>query len=194
MAESTATRVRVARQTARDQLGHWVAPPSARGKPCPHACCQGRRVHPRNMPVRLNRDYLRSLTEPELEKELVSYQRYSDSHERGYLQIIAEAQRREDAADRRQRARDRRAQRDSDYRDEVYRQYFRAENGIQGGVLLNKAGIRAGINERSLFSGRQRDVDKYASDELKEWLQSHPRLTRRQFDAAREQRQYREAA
>jgi hypothetical protein len=146
------------------------------------------------MPVRLNRDYLRSLNEDELERELISYQRFSDSHERGYLQIIAEAQRREEAADRRQRARDRRAQRDSEYRDEVYRQWFRAENGIQGGVLLNKAGIRAGINERSLFSGRQRDVDKYASDELKEWFQSHPRLTRRQFDAASEQRQYREAA
>jgi hypothetical protein len=196
MAESTATRVRVARDTSRDQLGHWVAPPSQRGHPCHHSCCQGKRVHPANLPVRINRQYLRSLSNDELEKELISYQRYSDTHERGFLQILAEDQRRTDVADRRTQARARRQQKASDYSDETYRQWMRAENGIQGGVLLNKAGIRAGVSDRSLLSGSQARANRYASDELKEWWQTHPRLSRRQWDAAsRQERQdEREAA
>jgi hypothetical protein len=187
MPEARETRVRVARQTARDQLGHWVAPPSQRGHPCHHSCCQGKRVHPRSLPVKLNREYLRSLSDDELVTELGQYQRYSDSHERGFLQILAEAGRREDSAERatmrKERAREKRQRGNSEYRDEVYRQWFRAENGIQGGVLLNKAGRAAGIDERSLFTGSQRRVDKYASDELKEWFDSHPRMTRAQWDA-----------
>jgi hypothetical protein len=185
MAEARETRVRVARQTARDQLGHWVAPPSQRDHPCHHACCSGYRVHPANLPVRLDRKYLRSLSDAELERELVSYQGFNDTHERGFLQIIAEAGRRDESAERRTKARDRREQRASEYRDEVYRQWFRAENGIQGGVLLNKRGIAKGIDERSLFSGSDREFDRYASDELKEWVGSHPRITRREWDRQR---------
>jgi hypothetical protein len=198
MAEATATRVRVARQTARDQLGHWVKPPSAQGKPCPHACCQNRRVHPENLPVRLDRNYLRSLNDDELVRELISYQRYSDTHERGYLQILAEDQRRTDApvkaAARKERSRDRRARANAEYSDEVYRQWFMAENRIQGAVLLNKKGRAAGIDERTLFSGPQSRVDKYASDELKEYFGSHPRMTRAQWDASKrgERRAYQE--
>jgi hypothetical protein len=187
MAEATATRVRVARQTARDQLGHWVTPPSQRGHPCHHSCCQGKRVHPANLPVRINREYLRSLSDDELEKEVISYSRYSDTHERGFLQILAEDQRRTDApvkaAARKEKARDKRTRENQEYHDETYRQWMRAENGIQGGVLLNKAGIRAGVSDRSLFTGPQRRVDKYASDELKEWFASHPRMTRAEWDA-----------
>lgn len=198
MPEARATRVRVARNQARDQLSHFVAPPSAGGRPCPHRCCRNYRVHPRNLPVRLDRKYLRSLSEDELVRELESYQRYSDTHEAGFLQIITEAGRRDDSADRatarKERARDQRARETAEYRDEVYRQWFRAENGIQGAVLLNKAGRGAGIDERSLFSGPQTRVDKYASDELKEWFDAHPRMTRQQFDASRINSEDREAA
>jgi hypothetical protein len=163
---------------ARDQIGHWVAPPSMRGRPCPHSCCQNKRVHPHGLPVRLDRAYLRSLSEDDLVREAETYSRYSDTHERGYLQILAEDRRRIGAAERRTRSADRRRQRESDYRDEVYREWLHAENGIQGAVMLNRRGKAAGIDERSLFTGPQRRVDMYASDELKEWFEAHPRPTR----------------
>jgi hypothetical protein len=51
--------------------------------------------------------------------------------------------------------------------------------------MLNKAGRKAGISERSLFSGPQSRVNKYASEELKEWFESHPRMTRQEFDRRR---------
>ena len=199
MATNAPERIRVARQ-ARDQLGHWVAPPSERGHPCMHKCCQGKRVHPQNLPVRLDRKYLRSLDDAEVEKELRQYQRYSDTHERGFLQVLAEAQRREDApakaTARKERARDRRQRGNQEYSDLTYREWMLAENRIQGGVLLNRAGIRAGISDRSLFSGSQARADRYASDELKEYWLTHPRMTRREWDAANraERRDEREAA
>jgi len=163
---------RVVRQP-RDQIGHWVTPPSMRGHPCPHACCKNRQAHPDKLPVRLDRDYLRSLSEEDIEKELARYYRYRDDSPRGeagFRAVAAEVDRR----DARRAAAERRRQREQDYHDEVYREWLAAENGIQGGVLLNKKGI----NERSLFTGPQSRVDQYASDELKEWFASHPRPTR----------------
>lgn len=172
----------------RDQLGHFVAPPSQQGHPCHHACCRGKRPHPKGEPVKLDRKYLRTLSDEQVYQELERYANYSDEqHQKGYLTILAEAESREERAQRaaasKERIRDRRQRETREYRDEVYRQWLTAENGIQGGVLLNKAGIRAGINERSLFSGPQRRVNKYASDELKEWFATHPRMTRQEWDA-----------
>lgn len=195
MAESAATRSELSKQQARDNLSHWVAPPSARGKPCPHKCCQNKHPHPDKIPVKLDRAYLRSLTDQEVERELSTYQRYSDTHERGFLQVIAEAQRREDAPRRKaagqEKARETRARRESEYRDHVYREWLTAENGIQGAVMLNRKGNAAGIDERSLFTGPQSRVDKYASDELKEWFTSHPRPTRARLLGRREDRRER---
>lgn len=167
---------RIVAREPRDQLGHWVAPPSMKGHPCPHRCCRNRQAHPDKLPVRLDRDYLKSLPADKLEEELVRYHKYIDEPrgERNFKQVAAEVDRREAA----ERAKDRRRQREQDYHDEVYREWLAAENGIQGGVLLNKRGIAAGINERSLFTGAQARVDRYASDELKEWFESHPRPTR----------------
>jgi hypothetical protein len=187
------------RSQPRDQIGHWVAPPSLRAHPCPHRCCQSKRVHPDALPVKLSRSYLRSLSDEEVERELLAYQHYSDDRTEGYLQVLAEAQRREDAparaAERKERARDKRQRRESEYRDEVYREWLHAENGIQGSVMLNRKGRAAGIDERSLFTGPQSRVDKYASDELKEWFQAHPRPTRArilgQGDGRRERMQTR---
>lgn len=176
-------RVRVARQ-ARDQIGHWVAPASMRDHPCPHSCCMGKRPHPANMPVRLDRKFLRSLSEPELERELGSYQRYSDTHEDGFLQIVAEFRRREGVEERAHarsaRARDRRAARNQEHSDEVYRQWLAAENATRG-VMLNKAGERDGVNERTLFTGPASRVRKYASPELREWFEQRGRPTAMAF-------------
>lgn len=179
---------------ARDRIGHWVAPPSMRGHPCPHACCQGMHPHPRNTPVILSRSYLRSLSETEVERELAHYQRYSDTHERGFLQIIAEVGRREQSADRaaarKERARAKRLARESEFRDEVYRQWLMAEAATKG-YMLNAAGKRAGIDERSLFTGPESRVVKYASPELFEYFEQHGRPTRAAFlGSARERRLY----
>lgn len=182
-------RVRVAR-TPRDQIGHWVEPAGA-GKPCHHRCCRGYRVHPKRLPVRLDRGYLRSLSEDDLVAELEQYSRYTDSHEAGFLQIIAEDTRRSDsrerAAARKERARDRRARASEEHRDEVYRQWLAAENATNG-YMLNAAGKAANVNERTLFTGSSARVRKYASPELREYFEMHGRPTRESFVTGRQRR------
>jgi hypothetical protein len=165
----------------RDQIGHWVAPAAKRGHPCPHLCCQNKQVHPDALPVKLDRKFLRSLSDDELDRELSSYIRYFDKREHGALQVMAEVDRREEsgrkAEARKARASDRRRQAQSEYEDEVYRQWLKAEAATNG-YMLNKAGQRAGINERSLFTGPESRVKKYASDELIDWFEANGRPTR----------------
>lgn len=181
---SEVRRVRVVRQP-RDQIGHWVEPPG--GRPCHHKCCSGYRRHPRGLPVRLDRAYLRSLSEDELVRELEQYQRYSDTHEKGFLQIIAEDQRRMAAAASKERARDKRARASEEHRDEVYRQWLQAEAATNG-YMLNAAGKRAGIDERTLFTGPAARVNKYASPELLEYFARHGRPTREAYRGGRQRR------
>ena len=76
-----------------------------------------------------------------------------------------------------ERARRRREDAEQEYRDEVYRQW-RAAEAATNGYMLNEAGQRGGIDERSLFAGPESRVRKYASPELIEWFASHPRPTR----------------
>jgi hypothetical protein len=80
-------------------------------------------------------------------------------------------------AARRERARRRREAAEQEYRDEVYR-LWRAAEAATNGFMLNRAGLHRGIDERSLFIGPESRVLKYASAELIEWFQSHPRPTR----------------
>ena len=187
---------------ARDQMGHYAARGMS-GKPCPHRCCQGKRVHPDKLPVSLDRDYLRSLTPVELGQELAQYTNYAEHRENGLSQITAEIERRppdqvdwvyagyEDtlkAQDERaqlsgklrENARQRRLQRVQEYKDEVYRQWLQAEAETNG-YMLNKAGKAAGIDERSLFTGPQSRVAKYASRELRDYFDKHGRPTRVSF-------------
>lgn len=191
-ADGTAVHVTVRRRLPpRDQVGHWVAPPSMREHPCPHRCCQNKRVHPANLPVKLDRKYLRGLNQEELERELEQYMRYQDTHETGYLQIIAEDRRRYESAERAEarktRATERYRHRQEEWRDEVYRQWLQAENATNGN-MLNKAGRLAGIDERTLFTGPESRVRKYASPELFEWFESHPRPTRASFLGSTQER------
>ena len=78
---------------------------------------------------------------------------------------------------RAERARRRRQDAEQEYRDEVYRQWLAAEAATNG-FMLNRAGRYRGIDERSLFVGPESRVRKYASPELIEWFESHPRPTR----------------
>ena len=134
--------------------------------------------------MKLDRGYLRSLSPAELETELEQYINFADTHEEGLTQVIAELDRREDqekhAEARKIRARERRQQRESEYRDEVYRMWLQAE-GETNGYMLNKAGKAAGIDERSLFTGPESRVAKYASRELLDFFDKHPRPTRASY-------------
>ena len=165
----------------RDQIGHFVAPRTARGHPCPHLCCKNKQVHPDALPVKLDRKFLRSLSEDDLDRELNSYLRYYDQREQGAQQVMAEIDRREEsgkkAVARKERARDRRKRAQSEYEDEVYRQWLKAESATNG-YMLNKQGRAAGINERSLFTGPESRVKKYGSDELIDWFEANGRPTR----------------
>lgn len=169
------------RYNLRDQLGHYVPRADAADRPCQHRCCAGKRVHPDKLPVKLDRRWLRTLTPAELEEELGQYTNFIDTHEEGFLQVVAEIDRREDieknAAARKMRARERRQQRESEYRDEVYRMWLQAEAETNG-YMLNKAGKAADIDERSLFTGPQSRVAKYASRELRDFFDAHGRPTR----------------
>lgn len=49
-------------------------------------------------------------------------------------------------------------------------------------ALLNDRGIRAGIDSRSLFMGNRRRAYAYASPELVEWWETHPRVTFADFE------------
>lgn len=62
------------------------------------------------------------------------------------------------------------------YADWVHVQYLAAEEATRGN-LLSPAGLKAGVPERSLWSGNARTARAYASEELLRWWQEHPRLT-----------------
>jgi hypothetical protein len=81
------------------------------------------------------------------------------------------------AATRSERVRRRRQDAEQGYRDEVYRQWLAAEDATNG-FVLNQAGRRGGVDERSLFVGPESRVRKHASPELIEWFRFHPRPTR----------------
>lgn len=178
----------------RDTLGHFVTPPARADKPCLHRCCRGYRPHPDHLPVRLDRAYLRTLTEAELEHELGRYVNFIDTHEAGFQQVAAEITRRDEsqkrAVARKDRARRRYDERQQEYRDEVYRQWLSAEAATNG-YMLNRAGLAAGIDERSLFTGPRSRVEKYASPELKEYFAYHGRPTREAFTRGRQSRDIR---
>lgn len=165
----------------RDRFGHFVSPPTAANRACPHKCCQGRHPHPAHLPVRLDRQVLRGMNADELETELGHYVNYWETHSEGGLQIAAEIDRRNLSARRaearKERAKRRRQDAEQEYRDEVYRQWLRAEAQTNG-VMLNRRGLAEGVNERSLFTGPESRVRAFASPELVEFFESNPRPTR----------------
>lgn len=59
-----------------------------------------------------------------------------------------------------------------------------AEDACRG-VLLNEKGRAAGVDPLSLFMGRQTVALYYASEELKDWWNEHPRVTFTQYEAQR---------
>lgn len=62
------------------------------------------------------------------------------------------------------------------FRDHVYAEILRAEDSDEvGGYMVSREGMNAGIDGRSLFTGSEARAYRWASDELKEWWETHPR-------------------
>jgi len=175
----------MARYNIRDLIGHFVAPRSARGKMCPHACCRNKRVHPENMPVILPNRLLRRASDADLEAH---YRRVSRGHsrkdERAQAQILHEMERRDRRDEERKRRREavahgayaRRLERE----EAVEHAYLTAEQATNG-YLVNRKGMARGINPRSLFTGSEERARRYASEELLEHWQTHGRPTAAMF-------------
>lgn len=68
------------------------------------------------------------------------------------------------------------------HQDHAREEYARAEDEGRG-EMLNKAGKRAGISSKSLFTGPESRARKYASEELMGYWEEHGRMTADDFRA-----------
>lgn len=77
----------------------------------------------------------------------------------------------------------------AEYDETLYTQYMAAEEATNG-AMLNARGRQEGIGPFTLFMGNETRALAYASEELAEHWQSHPRITfakfERQWQAQRE--------
>lgn len=158
----------------RDLIGHWVKKGQPVQRMCGHACCRGRRVHPENYPVILPDKLLRRASDDDLAKG------YEAGNEKRRAQIIAEMDRRDradvDRAGRKSEAERRRRERYFAHAEEIDRVWLEAEAATNG-YMVNKRGQAAGISDRYLMTAPERDVRRYATDELKEYFATHNRPT-----------------
>lgn len=66
---------------------------------------------------------------------------------------------------------------------ELYREHaYQAAHEACHGLLLNRRGQEAGIDPWSLFIGNGIRARAYASRELTDWWDAHPRLTFERFE------------
>lgn len=164
----------MARYNVRDLLGHFVRPKSLRGDMCPHKCCRNKRVHPENFPVILSRRMLRYSTDEELAQHSL---RYKDN-EKVQAQVYQEMDRRDDLAMRKRQSakarKERAAARKIERQEYLDHEINRAEAATNGYMLNDKA-RRAGVSERSLFTGSEARAIRYASPELLRYWETNPR-------------------
>lgn len=69
-----------------------------------------------------------------------------------------------------------------DWHTQIEADYERAARVI-GGAMLTAEARRLGITEHSLFRGPAARAYRFASPELIEWWESHPRRTRDTFES-----------
>jgi hypothetical protein len=69
----------------------------------------------------------------------------------------------------------------SDFLGHVDNEYDKALEACSG-VLVNKEGRALHVDGYTLFTGTQRRADKYASEELKEYWGTHPRLSLEDYE------------
>lgn len=164
----------------RDLFSHWVRKDEAARRPCHHACCRGMRPHPENYPLVKRNAYLRWSSDAELRDFYSRHQGDSQDDQRYRDQVLAEMQIRDERDERRSAAEERRRARASlaraDRAAAVEAEYLAADAQTRGN-MLNRRGREAGVSEKSLFTGPESRARKYASEELLEYWQHHPRPT-----------------
>jgi hypothetical protein len=169
----------------RDLIGHFVRPASRAGKLCPHKCCRGKRIHPRDTPLIANKALLRAMNDDDFVRLL---QQIDWTDTRDVQDVLAEATRRERrqvAAYRRTRDRAERARMERlDFEIEIEAKFLQAEHATRGD-MLSRAGKAAHIDPRTLFYGTQTRARKYASEELNDWFERHGRLTATEYRRGR---------
>jgi hypothetical protein len=164
----------VAKYSVRDIFGHFVKPKARQGDLCPHQCCRNRRVHPDKLPVMLRPDMVRRLPEETLVEH---YARVSDDPKaaRQALAAIDKREQRDKAKTARaQGAKERAFARKLERHEHVERELLAAEKATSGN-LVNKAGVRAGVSDVSLFTGSEARAMRYASGDLLAYWEDHPR-------------------
>lgn len=171
----------------RDLFGHFVRPRSREGRLCPHKCCRGKRIHPRDEPLIANKALLRAMNDDDFVKLLQGID-WTDT--RDVQDILKEAERRERrqlAAYRRTRDRAERARMQRlDFEIEIEAKFLAAEHATRGD-MLSRAGKAAKVDPRTLFYGRADVARKYASEELNDWFDRHGRLTVTEYQRGRTQ-------
>jgi len=167
----------------RDMLGHFVRPRSAEGDMCEHACCRGRRQHPKGMPKILPSKALRHASDENLAARYDSITGESKKAERARAQILHEMSRR-DAADVARGHREMaKFSRQLEQADAQEASYVAAEAATRGN-MVNRKGQARGVNPRTLITGREETFRRYASDELLEYYAEHHRPTAASFRGA----------
>lgn len=74
----------------------------------------------------------------------------------------------------------------AEFEDYRWAEYEKASEFCRG-ALLNARGRRAGIDSYSLFMGNRSRAYAYASEELREWWEKHPRPVFASFESQRVQ-------
>lgn len=69
----------------------------------------------------------------------------------------------------------------AEYDDTLYAQFVAAEEATRG-AMLNARGREKGVDPFSLFMGNERRALAYASEELVEHWETHPRVTFAKFE------------
>ncbi|HEV2241798.1 MAG TPA: hypothetical protein VGR98_12210 [Streptosporangiaceae bacterium] len=171
----------MARYNRRDLFKHWIRREQQPNRPCTHACCRGYRPHPEHYPVVMPARYLRNATDDDLAEH---YARCPEGRPACRDQVLAELNRRDVLDERRQARQRNRTQRWADRRalrdTELERSWLDAERATKGN-MLNRRGREAGVDERSLFRGPESRARKYASEELLNYWEDHPRPTEAYF-------------
>jgi hypothetical protein len=97
---------------------------------------------------------------------------YASADDAGCEAIVAELGRRDRLAAARRK---REAARD-EWQDGAYAQYLAAERETSGN-LVNRRGVAAGVTDWSLWSGTEARARAYATEELRNFWDAHPRVT-----------------
>jgi hypothetical protein len=164
----------------RDLLGHYVAPRSAEGKMCPHACCRNRRVHPSHMPIILPNRLLRRASDEDLAAHYDRVSGDAPKDERARAQVLHEFERRDNEARARKGRASAKFSRQLEQAEAVEQSYQDAERETRGN-MVNRKGRMRGIDPRTLLTGREDTFRRYASEELTGYYSTHHRPTAAAF-------------